>query len=383
MNRARRIVKSFIGSNSGAVMSSVLVVVIIAAGSSVIGGFTATALQRSANTRTLADIHRANFIAESGPSDIYTRLTDTGFDWAAHGNSFSFDPVDFAGGRYEVSVDVSGEIVKAHSFGFYNKSRGQAIATFVRIEGDENVNTNDPPFFSPYNYAVLTGGSLLWSGSASSTDADVLLHANQNVLIRGGANCLIAGDISATGAINTRGNPNITGDRKPNEPLVPVPQIDFGPYRTWADDHGELWIDNDFQISNDYTPNGGILFVDGNVKINGGTFRGCVIATGDVHINGNAVLTSHPDYTGLPAIMVETGTLRGNGTADITGLVYVKTANIDKFNGTLVLTGSIIAGGELDATGNFTVFFENGEPVVPWPDPDAGTDSDLCLVAME
>ena len=228
--------------------------------------------------------------------------------------------------------------------------------------------------FEAFDYAMICGGSFDFRGCgdvANSTGgvSEALLHANGNMTIRGdatanvgisssteisiGNNNTIDGDVTAPDLDYNASKVNITGTASEEEvPLVVIPDIDLTPFYNWAASHGE--VQNGFTFSGaSYTPNGGILWVNGDVNISShAVINGSIIATGDINISGS-VNVNAPD-NGF-AIASRDGSIKNTSSGDITGLIYAKVGDYDHTaNGKVV--GQVIVGGDIKKAGNSDVW---------------------------
>jgi cytoskeletal protein CcmA (bactofilin family) len=122
-----------------------------------------------------------------------------------------------------------------------------------------------------------------------------------------------------------------------------------------------------------YTPDGGVLWVYGDVHISGGTFNGMIIATGNVHISGGTINAPEDGF----AIASESGNIRIQTSGTISGLIYAKngdytqTAN-GRVEGQIIINGEISKGGNSDI-----VVYKKYMPV----NPNGSGNNGGCLVA--
>ena len=144
---------------------------------------------------------------------------------------------------------------------------------------------------------------------------------------------------------------------------MPIPEIDLTPWYEEAYANGE--VHEGFSISSSYTPNGGILWVNGDVHLSGGpgtTFNGQIIATGNVAISGQVNINA-PE--GGFAIACQDGDIQITTSGTIRGLVYCKTGDYKQTaNGNL--EGQIIVKGCIEKGGNSdVVVFGRCVPIIP------------------
>lgn len=250
----------------------------------------------------------------------------------------------------------------------------------------------EPPGF---DYAILVGGyaSLRGCGILSSSGGAALLHANGVFDVRGNVSANL--NVSSSTEIST-GNVTIDGSTwAPSYslhkkcvitgtkntcavPPVAIPDLDLTPYYNWALAHGE--VHNGFTRTTDYTPNGGILWVNGDVHFSSwATVDGTIIATGDINMSGHVSVNA--GSTGM-ALVSRDGDIQNTAGGTINGLIYCKTGNYrHTANGTTV--GQIIVAGDLDKGGNSDVLtFSKAIPVPPSTGGGggSGTSSDHVVI---
>ncbi len=219
------------------------------------------------------------------------------------------------------------------------------------------------------NYAILAENDFDFGGCgniAGTGGGTAPIHANGELDIRGNANGNMAltsstrismGKKTVEGSgmapdFNLHKNANFTeGITVAAVPVVSCPEIELKPWYLEALKNGE--VHSGFTSSSSYTPDGGILWVDGDVHLSGGpgtTLRGQIIATGSVHISGQVNVLA-PD-TGF-AIASQAGDITITTSGTIQGFVYAKdgdyrqTAN-GNLEGQLIVCGDIKKGGNSD-----------------------------------
>lgn len=382
-------------NRNGAAMSAVVLSTCVIGGSMVIAGIAATTHQWSRGVRNLSDHARAQAIAEAGVMEAYVRLSQ---DRNRAADPNAFQTVAFGGGSYLNTVSIQGDdddYVVVASQGTFRDATATATVVY-RDSGDTIDETITDPVsgvfedddipvisgpgpVSPFQYAVLVGGTISWGGTAGGGAPGAWVHGNQQVTVYG--NGRVGASVSSAEGVHTQGGacqieedahaPQITGQPQVKVSgtavtgpvaAIPVPQINFEPYRAWAQAHGEFFSGQQ-QISSDYEPTGGILFVEGDLHLNGGNLKGCFVATGDIHVNAQV---RHTRIEGLPSLMTDSGTIKMNGGAVLEGLIYARTGNLDKLNGNATLRGSIIAGGYMETNGTFDFEFVDSTPNPPW-----------------
>lgn len=387
----------------GATLCALLISTCVIGGTMVIGGIAATAYNWNRSVRNLSDRARAQAIAEAGVMEGYASLSrDLNRAFDPH----AFQTVSFAGGTYRNHVAVMGEkddYFLVSSRGTFQKEQVTVAVVFHdsgistdesghdptsgTFEDDDIPVISGPGPASPFKYAVIVGGTVNWGGTAGGGAPGAWVHGNQEVSLYGNGHATAS--ISSSERIFVQGNApreyidgnvfapvitagrpaHISGDRNVEAVApIPIPQINFEPYRAWAQAHGEFF-QHHHHISGDYEPSGGVLFVEGDLHLNGGNLKGCFVATGDIHVNAQV---RHTTIAGLPGLMTDTGSLKINGGAEVQGLMYARTGNFDRLNGNAKLRGSIIAGGFMETNGTFDFEFVESTPQPPWQDNENG-----------
>jgi cytoskeletal protein CcmA (bactofilin family) len=332
---------------------------------------------------TRRHIHRtkAQAIAEAGIDYAYSVLQT---NFAQRTNAAAFPPTAFAGGTFDVTVvPVSNDVAIIYSAGQF----GVAAADVAADARDYGVGVGGPggaPIDpAVFDFAVLCGGTFDFGGcgTVTSTNGTVLFHANGEIAIKGSAdvdldiessvlisignNHVLGGDVTAPELDYNPDNVTIAGDATEEPvPLVTIPDIDLTPYYNWALAHGE--VKNGWTTSSSYTPNGGIVWVNGNVQISSyAVINGTIIATGDIHISGTADVRAGDTAFSLVS---RDGSIQNTSSGTIEGLIYVKTGNYDQTaNGTMI--GQLIVGGNIKKGGNSDIIVF--KRIVPAP-PDMG-----------
>jgi cytoskeletal protein CcmA (bactofilin family) len=215
------------------------------------------------------------------------------------------------------------------------------------------------------------------------------LHCNDLFKLQGGGS--VSGDVSSSVGIKLVGGPSVIGDVTSPTPVqgvppgtidgvvtiqpvppITIPDIDLTPYFNAANDNettmegagpqNSLLI-SDPSVLQDIVDNGGILWVDGDLKITvNGTFAISIFATGDIEITSDF---NQKKVEGYPAIASRDGDidLSGNGTFE--GLIYAKTGDISK-TGSGLVTGTLVCAGDFYKGGGWSAMsYEDSEPVPP------------------
>jgi hypothetical protein len=229
-----------------------------------------------------------------------------------------------------------------------------------------------------FDYGIFTDSELAFNGTSDTRGpggTSALIHANGNVELKGNSFGIM--DITSHTHIRLIGNASVQGTGKAPGltgssskfsggftygavPIVNFPDIDLTPWFQVAQANGE--VHNGFNSSNDYTPNGGILWVNGNVHLSGGTFTGQIIATGDVRVSAGVVIVG-PD-TGF-AIASQGSLVKFTGQSNIRGLIYVKNGEFDQKGGS-TMEGQVIAKEKIVMGGNSdALLYRKTIPITP------------------
>jgi hypothetical protein len=237
----------------------------------------------------------------------------------------------------------------------------------------EDSNYTDWGNYEAFKKAIAAGGTGAFSGTGtvySSTELDI--HVNDKVTVNGSididnVNIASATEIdlknktingSATSPIVSPSGTAIDGKYVEPVPPIHIPTINLTPYYNKAVASGSFVtaLTTEYQIKSDITPAGGILYVDGDVKIYANV-TGTVIATGNITIVSGGV---KENGSGI-ALATETGDIMNRSTGDSEGLVYSRTGSYYQ-NSVGTLTGQIIVGNEVTKTGGATLIFEESPP---------------------
>ncbi len=231
------------------------------------------------------------------------------------------------------------------------------LITLSEAEGEPDIQ--DPYFDPAYNYSLLSGGYMKFYGGGTLDVEDGRIHSNNRIQLTGStqlraqhvsAHVKIIGSGSSKIHADTtapsysfRGRSGVTGT-KTTAPVseVTLPNLDLTPYINHAIENGENYGDNvHLSGSDDIAPVGGIMYVDGDLKISGyGDLTGCFIATGDIDISGSGTHTKVADY---PALVSIDGDIDISGSHSFEGLIYAMSDDFRK-SGSGDIRGTIIAG---------------------------------------
>lgn len=245
-----------------------------------------------------------------------------------------------------------------------------------------------------FSYAIVSGGSFDFSGcgTISSPGGQSLFHSNGSMDIRGNTHPEVSVSSStaiSSGKVTINGNvtaPSIDLHKQATVlgaktvapvPTVPIPDIDLTPYYNWALAHGEVY--NGFTTTTDVSPNGGILWVNGDFHASShAVIRGSVIATGSIHISGQVDIM--PTISAF-CIASRDGDLHVTSSGTLSGLLYAKTGGLQHTaNGEI--RGQIIVNGDIKKAGNsdiMTVFM----PRMPSPPAGMPTSRMIGIAAWQ
>lgn len=350
----------------------VAVMVVIFSVSALVGVMAASSVQRTFTAQRLTEQVKAQAIAEAGAHQAYSVLST---NFAARTNATLFPQTSYQGGTYDVAVKaVSNTMAVITCTGVYARAEVVTVLDVVKIIGGwgSGATTNA----SAFEFTIVSGSTIGWTGSGVMSGG-AKIHSNQALALSGSGDITVANAYSSV-RISTSGNScrltgnatapaisdsksRITGTKTVAPvPTVAIPQIDLTPYYNYALAHGQVYSGNNFQPP--ANPSGGIVWVNGSVKITGGELTGCYIATGDIDISGNAVQHKVGTY---PAFVSRDGNIKMTGGATMEGLVYSRIGTID-FAGGGTLSGSIMSGGAFSKSGGSMVFnYVDSTPTAP------------------
>ena len=364
----------------GSALFTVLLVIFMV--SSLIVSMHAFAMHRSNMAQRLADYARAVAIAEAGANAAYVTLLD---DFSARSNSAAFPSTTYGGGAYDPEVvPISTNMAIIRSVGTYNLESATVILD-IKDYGELG-NYGSLINSEAFEYGMVAGGTLDFRGcgNISTTGGAIRAHVNGVMDIRGDAGANL--DISSSTKIKISNNVTVDGDvtapdlfynparvtvtgaaTEESVPLVTVPNIDLTPYYNWAEDHGEVYSSMTIDSDTTLAPNGGVIWVEGDLVITGDVdIQGSIIATGNIHITGNGDITA----PGTFALASRDGNITITTSGDIEGLVYTKTGDLDMTSNGSV-TGQLVVAGDLKKSGVSDVFvYEKTIPGAPGAGPD-------------
>lgn len=358
-------------------------------------GLMTLAINQSAHVDRARNYVKAQSIAEAGVNYAYAVLRE---DFSKREDDNAFPSTEFGGGSYSVQVSPLGD-KDAHiaSVGTYE---GVQCTVAVDVhnfgEGSPASGAEQPPAVGAYEYAVLSGDTMTWTGSGFTDVGDGKIHANGAYKMVG---CSIGtGNLSSCVQIWATGTTQINGDAqapkfkgkapgnvsgtatKTSVDPVEIPDIDLQPYFLEAEGNGQVYNGNiHWSGSSDITIPGGILWINGDFQYSGsGDLTGCIIATGDIRMSGSGDQIQVSYY---PAMISRDGDIKITGSSDLEGLILARNGDFEK-HGSGKVVGSIMCAGTFKKTGSWDLMvYENATPVPPeGGGGDEGEDANLIAI---
>jgi hypothetical protein len=341
------------------------------------------------------DFLKAKVIAEAGANLAYNKVR---YSFANLADASLFPETAFGGGTYDVTFTSSGtNQARLVSVGRCGTAEARVSADLFN-QARQNISwlkdnrSFDPAIFT--NYAVLAGGKIDWGGGGTITNGGKVRANNKIEMVGGGDFYGSNLKVYSSQQIYIQGSSTIQGDAfapsfagkvdriygtKTVEqvPNITIPIIDLTPFYQKALENNEVKNGN-FTLSANYTPAGGVLWVNGNFKISNGSVAGCIIATGDIDSSTSRTLSS---VNGYPVLISRDGSIKITSTPTINGLVYTRSGSV-MWTGGGQLTGSIISAGNIDKGGgsDLIVNFNPAPPQIPYV-PAADTNrSDYVII---
>ncbi len=256
---------------------------------------------------------------------------------------------------------------------------------------------------------LSTSGSLSMNGNPTLNLGSGQLHANGSLELRG---TIQASAISSSQSI--QGNwgtttsatniapsvtwpnhfnpmPTVVTQSVANVATLPMPDLDVNAFLSFAqanDRHytgnqniNRSWITKDIKdrtgvnVHNNETtliPEGGVLFVDGNVQIASDiTLQGMVIASGNVTLAGAASINNPTDYPAIVSVNGNITVVGGSSMPNPNGWIYAMNGNVSAAGGASGF--GIVAAQNITITGGYSVgTFEGGPFLSPGQTPPSG-----------
>jgi len=354
----------------------IVVVFVILLTSVVLSTMFVASRQRTFVLSRQADRLQALVIAETGLHQAFRVLAEEDAVFPEDGGAL-LPNSSFSGGSYSVSIsrpDGADEGVwLLRSTGVFRQHEREVAALVGR--GMPSADGTRQALLGPYgNAALLAGGQLVIAANADIDIGNNGAHANGSIVMTGGPT-LVAGFITSNGDITISGNSNLKVDNQESNmtETMALPPLDIQAFREYAVANGEFKHGSRNFNGETLQPNGGVLFVDGDVNLNAHTsLTGMIIATGNITINGQASVINPTDF---PAVVSTNGDIRINGGASIGGWVYAMNGDVRGNGGADGLVG-IVASGDIDLNGGYSLVDDADSDAFTWPDKDDNDDAD-------
>ncbi|WFB37001.1 hypothetical protein P3T73_04410 [Kiritimatiellota bacterium B12222] len=175
-----------------------------------------------------------------------------------------------------------------------------------------------------------------------------------------------------------------------NVPSLVLPFLDVEAFKSYAESNGTYfvgsqsigrsWLTADIlrrtgvNVTNNethYAPDGGVLFVDGDVTVTSDMdFEGVIVATGNITFNGAATFTNPTDF---PAMVSVDGNISvgAGASGGVDGWVYAMNGSVYCSGGAGGLSG-IIAAQDIRITGGYSFGDDTVLNEITWPGAPSG-----------
>jgi hypothetical protein len=328
---------------------------------SLVGGYSyQLSAHNSAYVNRLQKSMQAHQLAEAG---LVRALSTVRSDWTQVSNAGAFPLTTLGTGTYDASVSNIGGRYLVSSVGTVQGVQRTVTAEVVA------------PSVSALNYVIAGGGTgshTIDSGTGQSSGTitgDIYMGGPLTIdgpSVGGGGVLAVVGDVYGQSTITDGSNVTVTGSENENwSTTVTFPTVDFSYYQSIATASGQYFDGDKTYASGTLpaTPDGGVIFVNGDVTIQGTqATTACIVATGSITMSKTG--STYPritvnQFSNYPALMTQNGNINftstGNGGAylTVTGLIYsgnnftVSTGN----NDIVTITGSILAKGTYSTSG--------------------------------
>jgi hypothetical protein len=221
--------------------------------------------------------------------------------------------------------------------------------------------TNTLETHPAFKVGILSDGDITINGAPNITGS---MHANGN--IDQGGNGTINGSVSAVGTTNVGSVVSESVTSGADEMDVPmVTQTDFLYWEGLANIHvlaedlpkqGNKTQPYEFPPDGDDDYNNIIVFVDGDITVNGNTFQNVTfVATGEINVNGASAMNADGS---IGTAMIAGGDIIFNGSSTLNGAFWCNGSAV--WNGSGFVHGAIVSRGNITRNGvmNF-VYHEN------------------------
>jgi len=335
--------------------------------------FSTTGTQKKAGTKRVNTVVLS--IAEAGKENAISLFRE-GLSTPVAGSKYSvLSDIAFGGGFYSVrcSSNTVADTIYLRTNAIYGTAKCSIEVAFA-------VTGCPIPKDSAYNYGIVAGGDINWSGSGSCNTGTARLHCNGSFGMSGSSNFTCetlsssktinmsgSGDIYGsvkTPTLNKSGSGKISGTTKLGAVSnVTIPSLDLTPYYDYALKNGQVYSGYSITGSSSTTISGGVIYVNGDFNYSGsGNFYGSIIATGSVSISGSGDFVASGTY---PAIVSKSGNVNMHGSGKVKGLILAQAGNINK-SGSGDVLGSLICSGSLNKSGSWnTLSYLKSIPIAP------------------
>lgn len=369
-------------SQGSALITLMVVIMVVAVAGVAMVGFAKTQAFSATRAR---DYLKAQAYAEAGANQAYNMLRH---NFALRKDASKFPPHSFGDGSYDADVTMPLGETAPVALITCTGTRGTATAVVkldIRNFGIPEGGVVPPT--SPWAHSIFVNGYMRCNGAGTLEGS---VHVNNYFQQNGAATYGTVAqdcDISVCGAAGFDANGSVTVHGTVRAPVISingtatideqiVGPVDTIPFPTLADKFIEYFniasangqvLEGNQKINGNQSWGaipGGVKWINGTLTVNGGlTWDGCVIATGNITLNGGCSLVQSR-VGDLPALMSQNGQIKVNGSHTVHGLMYSK--GDLTWNGAGETRGSILVGGNLTFNGASDVigyvYSEPGDP---------------------
>lgn len=227
--------------------------------------------------------------------------------------------------------------------GYLSTGRHDVYLKVGNIEGQTSELAWDFTVKTLVSSALHSGGSLEVSGNAFIS-GDTYSYADTAIF----GSPTIAGNGYATGMIRWDGfSSAFLGMPYSNASSRDFPEIDFDYYKSLAQAQGQAYVGKLHLTKK--KPLSGVIFVDGDLKISGGTHNITAVVTGEVKISDKATVSSFADSM----LIIAKEEIEVSGRPSLSGVIYSQTDEVE-VKGGAALSGAIVAKKEIAVSGHMT-----------------------------
>ncbi|MDD5677702.1 MAG: hypothetical protein PHW60_06870 [Kiritimatiellae bacterium] len=304
-----------------------------------LAGVTMVVLSRQSMHRIHRTVHyaQAQALAEAGIADMIAKLGTNYTFWESNACVGSLS----SNGTYFVTTQpqTNGNVLIT-SDGIYMEASNRTI---MELCGTLQTHWNE---LYDTNSAILSDGVITLETGAYQVNGNV--HANSDINLGAGT---VSGYITSGGEVT----PSDAGlSHQPLSPIPPAGPFNFDSYLYLANNGGTYLEGNQILHSAnlEQPATNGILYVNGDLTINGGTFTGTIVANGNINVNNNFTQAPFPDNLNMPSLL-STGTIDLDNKGTFNGVMYAKVNIIIRNKCTI--NGGVIAGGFTDIRNYVTI----------------------------